>query len=132
MFKMKERNMLLVMRIAVAVVWVYEGVWCKLLERAGGQRRVIAGAPFLMQERVGIALAALGALECTIAIWVLSGVQPVGAAMAQTVVLTSVNAGGLMWSRGQIHDPAGMVVRNFALLALAWATAMEASNGCHG
>jgi hypothetical protein len=39
------------------------------------------------------------------------------------VLLVALNANGIAWSRHLIHDPAGMVVKNFAFLVLAWVAA---------
>ncbi len=111
------------LRGAVAAVWLYEGLWCKLL---GGEPRELEvvravpkygerfGAPFLM---------ALGVVEVAIALWVLAGWLPFLCAVTQTVLLVSLNANGLAWSREHIHDPKGMVVKNFAFLVLAWVAA---------
>jgi hypothetical protein len=58
-----------------------------------------------------------------VAAWVLSGREPVACALAQTALLVALNASGIAWSRRLIHDPAGMVVKNFAFLVLAWVAA---------
>jgi hypothetical protein len=39
------------------------------------------------------------------------------------VLLVSLNANGLIWARDVIHDPRGMIVKNFAFLLLAWVSA---------
>jgi hypothetical protein len=65
----------------------------------------------------------LGAVEVTLALWVLSGVAPLLCVIAQTVLLVSLNANGLIWARDVIHDPRGMIVKNFAFLVLAWVSA---------
>jgi uncharacterized membrane protein YphA (DoxX/SURF4 family) len=110
-------------RIAVAAVWLYEGLWCKLLRGEPREFEVVKavprygprfGAPFLM---------ALGVVEVTLAVWVLTGVAPLLCAIAQTVLLVSLNANGLIWARHVIHDPRGMLVKNFAFLVLAWVSA---------
>jgi uncharacterized membrane protein YphA (DoxX/SURF4 family) len=110
-------------KIAVAGVWMYEGLWCKLLGGDPNQLVVVKqvprwgprfGAPFLM---------ALGVVEVGLGLWVLIGMAPVLAAVAQTALLVTLNANGVYWSRHQIHDPAGMVVKNFAFLVLAWVAA---------
>jgi hypothetical protein len=56
-------------------------------------------------------------------VWVLSARAPVAGAVAQTLLLASLNAGGLLFARGLIHDPPGMVVKNFAFLVLVWVSA---------
>ena len=46
--------------------------------------------------------------------------RPEEADAVEPVLLVALNAGGLFWSRHLIHDPAGMVIKNFAFLVLAW------------
>ena len=78
-------------------------------------------------------LRAIGVVECALALWVLTGWQPVLAAPAQTALLVSMNSGGLLWARRIIPDPGGMIVKNFAFLVLAWVVARAGvPNGCNG
>ncbi len=110
-------------RAAVAAVWLYEGLWCKLLGRERRQFEVVAAVP-RFGPRFGAAfLRTLGAVEVLIALWALSGVAPLPCAVAQTALLLALNANGLLWARHVIHDPGGMVVKNFAFLVLAWVSA---------
>jgi hypothetical protein len=110
-------------RGAVAAVWLYEGLWCKLLRGEPHEFEVVKAVP-RYGERFGASfLMTLGAVEVLIAAWVLSGVKPLLCAIAQTLLLVSLNVNGLLWSRRVIHDPRGMVVKNFAFLVLAWVAA---------
>ena len=110
-------------RIAVAGVWLYEGLWCKLLRGEPREFEVVKAVP-RYGERFGVPfLLALGAVEVMIGIWVLTGVEPFLCALAQTVLLVTLNANGLIWSRHLIHDPRGMRVKTFAVLVLAWVAA---------
>jgi hypothetical protein len=110
-------------RFAVAAVWLYEGLWCKLLGGEPHQLQVVEAArPF--DPRTGaLFLKLLGAAEVALALWALSAAFPVLCAAVQTLLLVSLNAGGLIWARRIIHDPAGMVVKNFAFLILVWVSA---------
>jgi hypothetical protein len=110
-------------KIAVAAVWLYEGVWCKLLGREPNQLRVVQQVPRLGRRLAVAFLLALGVVEAALAVWVLVGVAPVAAAIAQTALLVTLNANGLYWSRHLIHDPGGMVVKNAAFLVLVWVAA---------
>jgi DoxX-like family len=109
--------------VAVAAVWFYEGLWCKLL---GGEKRqlaIVASVP-----RVGPAfgeafLKALGAVEVGIGAWALSAIAPVPCAIAQTLLLATLNASGILLARRLIQDPGGMVVKNVAFLVLVWVSA---------
>ena len=110
-------------RVAVAGVWLYEGVWCKLMGGSPNELSVVEAVP-VYGPRFGKAfLMTLGGVEAFLGAWVLSGWAPGLCALAQTVLLITLNANGLLWSRRLIHDPAGMVFKNFAFLVLAWVNA---------
>jgi hypothetical protein len=110
-------------RVAVAGVWLYEGLWCKLLGRGERQLEVVEAVPRLGPKVGALFLKALGLAEVALGLWALSGVAPWPCALAQTLLLVSLNAAGLLWSRRLIHDPGGMVVKNFAFLVLGWVAA---------
>jgi len=110
-------------RVAVAAVWLYEGLWCKLLAREPRQFQVVEAVPRFGPRIGALFLKALGAVEVAIALWALSGVAPLPCAVVQTVLLVTLNANGVLWARHIIHDPGGMLVKNFAFLVLAWVSA---------
>ncbi len=107
-------------RVAIALVWFYQGLWCKVLGRVPRHESVIAAVPSIGPGAARSALLALGLLECGIGLWVLSGYAKRQAALVQTVLLVAMNAGGLIWAAHLIPDPAGMVLQNFAFLLLIW------------
>ena len=110
-------------RIAVAGVWLYEGLWCKLLRGEPREFEVVKAVP-RYGEKLGVPfLLTLGVAEVAIGIWVLTGFEPLWCALVQTVLLVTLNVNGLIWSRHLIHDPKGMLVKNFAFLVLAWVAA---------
>jgi hypothetical protein len=110
-------------RIAVAAVWLYEGLWCKLLRGQPHELEVVESVPYFGPRVGALFLQVLGVIEVLLAIWVLSGIAPVWCALAQTVLLVTLNANGLLWARRVIHDPAGMVIKNVAFLTLGWVAA---------
>ena len=114
---------LLVPRLAIALVWTYQGLWCKLLGGTPRHREILETSPLLSPGQARGALLALGTLECFLAGWVLSGRWAFEAAIAQTVVLFAMNAGGVLWARRLISDPPGMVLQNIIFLLLAWVAA---------
>jgi hypothetical protein len=105
---------------AVAAVWLYEGLWCKLLGREARQVDVVEAVPKLGPLVGRGFLKVLGLVEVGLAIWVISGLTPGLCAVAQTALLVALNANGLLWARHIIHDPGGMVVKNASFLLLAW------------
>ncbi len=112
-------------RSAIAAVWLYEGLWCKVLGRLPSQERIVEAVPFLGPGAGRLFLKALGVVEALLGLWVLSGWEPVWAAIVQTVLLVGMNANGILFARKLIHDPAGMVVKNAALVVLMWVAAAQ-------
>ena len=117
----------LLVRCAIAAVWVYEGLWCKVLGRTPHQKAIVEAVPFLGPGRGPAFLRMLGVVECAFAAWVLSAWEPVWAAAAQTALLVGMNANGLLFARRLIHDPAEMVLKNFAFVLLIWVAAAQGS-----
>lgn len=109
--------------IAVAAVWFYEGLWCKLLGGQPRQVRVVETMPLYGPRIASKLLLLLGGVETAIGVWVLTGVAPILCAVAQTALLVTLNSCGLLWARRLIEDPGGMVVKNFAFLVLVWVSA---------
>ncbi|MGB8473758.1 MAG: DoxX-like family protein [Candidatus Acidiferrum sp.] len=111
---------LVIIRLSVASVWLYEGLWCKLLGRVKSQVDVVTAVPRLGPRFGLLFLKTLGVVEVALAVWVMAGIAPGTCAIVQTVLLILLNANGLLWARRIIHDPAGMVVKNIAFLVLVW------------
>ena len=106
-------------RASVAAVWVYEGLWCKILGGVDSQVDVVTAVPRLGAFARPF-LKLLGVGEVALAIWVMTGIAPGLCAIAQTVLLVLLNANGLVWARHLIREPAGMVIKNIAFLMLVW------------
>jgi hypothetical protein len=110
-------------RVAVAAVWIYEGLWCKLLRGQPHEYRVVEAVPFFGPRIGAHFLQVLGVVEIALGLWTLSAFEPWLCALAQTLLLVTLNVNGLLWARHIIHDPGGMVVKNFAFLVLVWVAA---------
>ena len=110
-------------RAALAGVWIYEGLWCKILGRSESELRIVRAVPRYGAKYGRAFLIALGWVELFVGAWVLSGWAPGLCALAQTALLVALNANGLLWSRHLIHDPGGMLFKNFAFLVLGWVNA---------
>jgi DoxX-like family len=118
----------MLIEVAVATVWLYEGLWCKLLGGSRHELEVVEAAPLFSPSLAALFLRGLGVFECALALWVLSGWQPVWAAATQTLLLVALNTAGITWSRHLIPDPPGMLVKNFAFLVLVWVAAGRAAS----
>ena len=98
-------------RIAVAGVWIYEGLWCKILGRNEDELRVVEAVPRYGEKFGRAFLTALGWVELLLGVWVLSSWAPGLCALAQTVLLVTLNANGLLWSRHLSTTPAAWCSR---------------------
>jgi hypothetical protein len=117
----------MLMRFGVAAVWLYEGLWCKLLGGVPHQADIVEAHP-VFGKFASIFLQALGWVEIALAVWVVSGWEAGWAAIAQTLLLVVMNANGLLFARRIIPDPAGMVVKNFGFVLLAWVVAAQGAS----
>jgi uncharacterized membrane protein YphA (DoxX/SURF4 family) len=116
----------ILLRLAIAAVWLYEGLWCKLLGRVPHQEAVVEAHPLFGPRSAAVVLKGIGVVEVLLAVWVLSGYAPWLAALVQTALLVGMNANGLLFARHIIPDPGGMVVKNFAFILLMWVVAGDA------
>jgi uncharacterized membrane protein YphA (DoxX/SURF4 family) len=112
-----------VARAIVAFVWIYEGLWCKLLSGCSSHAAIIRSLPAVFARVADRLLILIGTGEVALGLWVLSGRVPRVAFWAQVLLLVIMNSGGLIWGRDVIVDPASMVIHNVVLLALAWTIA---------
>jgi uncharacterized membrane protein YkgB len=117
-------------RLAIALVWLYQGLWCKVLGGAPRHEAVIAAAPFIGPAAARGVMVAIGLVECVLAMWVLSGLRMRWAALAQTALLVGMNAAGLVWARSLLADPVGMILQNFAFVLLIWIAAEDRGLSC--
>ncbi|MGW2640894.1 DoxX-like family protein [Streptomyces sp. NPDC001348] len=110
----------LVARWAIALVWFYEGFWCKVWPGRADQRAIVGDVPFLPGWAVTGVLVAIGLTEVAIGVWVLTGRRARPAAVLQTVLVCAFNLGGLLFSPGRIEEPGRLVTQDLAFLALIW------------
>ena len=110
---------------AVGGVWLYHGLWCKLLARCPEQVDVVAAVPWLRGSRAKVVLLGIGLVETALAAWVVSGRQPRVAAAGGTALVAGMNAAGLVFGRRHIPAAKIMLAENAAFIALAWLAAEQ-------
>jgi uncharacterized membrane protein YphA (DoxX/SURF4 family) len=107
-------------RVAIALVWLYNGLWSKVLGGSAHHASVVSAVPGFEGGFGGWVLVTIGIIETALALWVLAGYRPRVGAIAQTALLAAVNTGGLLWAREEIPDPINMIVQNLAFIVLIW------------
>ncbi len=108
------------LRLSIAAVWLYEGLWCKVLGGNPSHQAVVVELPGFTPPRALTLLKAVGVVEITLGLWVLTGVDPRWCAAAEALLLIVMTANTLLWARNLIFDPVGMVLRNATFLMLIW------------
>ncbi len=105
---------LLAIRCVVALIWLYEGLWQKLVMRDAYELSIVrqfagsdAGALQLMS--------AIGTAETLLAIAVLSGIFARPLAWFQITMLVVMNLTGIFFGNGTIEHPIGLLIKNLPL-----------------
>jgi hypothetical protein len=120
-------NLVLAHRLAtglVAAEWLNEGLYKKVL---GGDPRhadIVGSVPVLSPSQAAALLKGLGLLETAIAVWVFSGRKPIRCAQLQTLLVTGMNTGGLVFGGEYIENHRRLVIRSTVFVGLVWLAAM--------
>jgi uncharacterized membrane protein YphA (DoxX/SURF4 family) len=107
--------LLTAIRVSVAMIWLYEGLWLKIIHPVPHELAVVEAVAFgpLSAERL---LALIGGGETLLGLGVLSGLYPRFLAWFQGSVLVLMNGIGVAFSHGAIADPVGLLLKNLPLL----------------
>jgi uncharacterized membrane protein YphA (DoxX/SURF4 family) len=105
-------------RLSIASVWVYQGLWHKVIALDGRHREIMKQA--LGATYGGPVCVALGIFECLLGLAVLLNVRPLPVACIQIALLAGMNGAGLLTAAKDIPDPAAMLTMNFAFAMAIW------------
>lgn len=108
-------GLLTAIRLSVAAIWLYEGLWLKILHPAPHELAVVETVPRGPLTAAQF-LALIGGGETLMGLGVLTGRYPRFLAWFQGSVLVLMNGAGIAFSHGAIADPVGLVLRNLPLL----------------
>src|SRR5688572_572425 len=116
-------------RWLIAAIWLTHGLYNKLLHGSPRHLQIVQSTPGLEGTAGEYALAAIGAGEVAIAVWVVSGFTPRLCAAVQTLGLLSMNVVELAFARHLLLWPAALLPANLVFLSLAWFGALAPGNG---
>lgn len=108
--------LLAVVRLALAAVWIYEGLWLKVARPSMHELAVAQSVTIGPLSPVTL-LRVIGGGETLMGLGVLSGRYARFLAWFQGVVLVLMNAVGILFAGDAIPDPVGLVIHNLPLLA---------------
>lgn len=105
-------------RIVIGSVWVFHGVYSKLLD--GIRRHRLIVGKILGQRRAFVATKMIGTLELLLGVWAFTGFQPVWCASVQTAAIVAMNLLEIWLARELLISAFGMLILNFGFLSLVW------------
>jgi uncharacterized membrane protein YphA (DoxX/SURF4 family) len=109
------------LRLLIASVWIFHGLFSKLLDGIPRHREIVGR--ILGQEHARPVTVAVGVMEILLGLWVLSRILPRACAAVQTLAILSMNALEILRARDLLISAPGMLVLNAGFLALAWYSA---------
>lgn len=122
---MREGALLFGFRVVCAIVWLYNGLWLKVIAVDAHHLEVVTplAVAFGLAQRVALTMIGIG--ETVLAAWILSGWRWKFANWAQVVVVLAMNGAGIFFSGGAVENPVGLLIGNLPLLAVAVALALR-------
>lgn len=109
-------------RGVMALVWLYNGLWLKLVTRDPHHAQIVSSV--FPDPTIGsLALTAIGCAETALALAILSGRASRVVNLGQVGLLLAMNGVGIAFSE-EIARPAGLVISNLPLVACALALAV--------
>jgi uncharacterized membrane protein YphA (DoxX/SURF4 family) len=112
-----------VVRVLIGSVWVFHGLYSKLLDGIPRHRMIVAR--ILGDEWAARSLIAVGAMEIALGLWVFTGRCRVACATVQTLAIVGMNTIEILWARDLLISAPGMVALNAAFLTLIWCWALR-------
>lgn len=109
-------------RIALAGVWLVEGLWAKVLGGRPDELAIVASTGIVGDGR--LAVLAIGIAETALALAILLPWLPRTIALVQTLVIVGFNTAGIVFGSEHIFDIVDLISKNLAIIALAWAVAL--------
>jgi uncharacterized membrane protein YphA (DoxX/SURF4 family) len=105
----------LLLRAAVVLIWLYQGLWHKILAVDARHLEIVAAAPSFLPPRLALGL--IGAWETLFALALILRWRPRLFSWLQIATLAGMNAAGILFAADKIPDIGGMLTMNL-LLAL--------------
>lgn len=115
---MKRIRLHEVVRIVIAAVWVFHGLYSKILDGIPRHRMIVGR--ILGEEYARPLAVMIGVGEILLGLWVLSGRRTFACALFQTLALVAMNTLEILFAKELLISAPGMVVLNLLLLGSAW------------
>ncbi len=117
----RQRQLHLALRILIGSVWVFHGLYSKLLDGIPRHRLIVARV--LGEDLAWPATIAVGIAEILLGCWAFSHRFPRSCALVQTLAITTMNTLEISRAPDLLISAPGMVALNLGFLALGWYSA---------
>jgi hypothetical protein len=111
--------LLLGARSAMALVWLYNGLWLKVVLRDPHHRAIVASVFGTNGWGADLALFGIGGAETLLALGIASGVAARFVNGFQIAALLAMNVLGIAFGGGGIAHPVGLLIQNLPLVCCA-------------
>ena len=111
----------LALRILVGSVWVFHGLYSKLLDGIPRHRLIVARV--LGDEIAAVATVGIGVLEILLGVWAFTHRLPRACAGVQTAAIVTMNSLEIARAPDLLISAPGMLLLNAAFLSLGWYSA---------
>lgn len=115
---LKASSIHFVVSIFIAGVWIFHGLFSKLLDGIPRHREIVGKV--LGEGVADIATPVIGVFEILLGCWVLSGIRRRICAMVLTLGLVSMNTLEILLARELLVSAAGMVALNLCFIGIIW------------
>ncbi len=114
-------RLVLAIRTVVALTWLYEGLWRKLIQQDPHELAVVESVGDALPAPVSVKpltlLKLIGLAETLLGLAVVTGRHSRLLAGAQIALLVVMNGGGVLFGKGSIEDPLALAIRNLPFAA---------------
>src|SRR4051794_17641992 len=104
--------------VAIGSVWIFHGVYSKVLEGIPRHRLIVARV--LGEEHARGATVVIGACEAMLGLWTFTQRKRRACATVQTAAIAAMNTMEILRAEDLLISAAGMVALNLAFLCLVW------------
>jgi len=117
----RQRQLHLALRILIGSVWVFHGLYSKVLGGIPRHRMIVARV--LGDNLAGVATMTVGVMEILLGVWTFTHRLPRTCAAVQTLAIVAMNSVEIHRAPDLLISAPGMVALNLAFLALGWYSA---------
>lgn len=104
------------LRLTVALVWLYQGLWLKMIAKDAHHLAIVSSVGFSSPET---AMLLIGLGETLLGLGVLSGLFHRFVAVFQILLLLAMNLSGIFFGGGNVAAPFGLLLGNLPLVMCA-------------